>query len=189
MHTPAQIAELSSHADWVRALARELVRDEHRAEDVVQETWVAALRRPPRDDSNVRGWLATVVRNVVRGRARANVRRIKSDLPPEKCTPGQGAFLLLGLGVYSSGGRSQLGRRVRQHRATAEKGRDDLPELLLHGVKANLVAFRVQEVREEPKVIAYLCLRHNHRSTCLLRSCKHWRQIVSSVEVNDSPVV
>jgi DNA-directed RNA polymerase specialized sigma24 family protein len=44
---PPNLAELLTHADWVKSLARELVRDEHRAEDVVQETWIAALRHGP----------------------------------------------------------------------------------------------------------------------------------------------
>jgi len=45
---PVDIETLLSHRPFVRALARRLVRDEARAEDVVQETWLAALRRPPR---------------------------------------------------------------------------------------------------------------------------------------------
>ena len=39
-------------------LARELVRDAASADDVLQETWLAALERPPRGGANVRGWLA-----------------------------------------------------------------------------------------------------------------------------------
>ena len=73
--TPPSLAELLSHADWVRGLARELVRDPTRVEDVVQDTWLAALRRPPRTGTNVRAWLAAVVRNVVRDGARARRRR------------------------------------------------------------------------------------------------------------------
>ncbi len=53
------------HLDWVRALARSLVRDAHLAEDVVQETWLAALRRPASDARPSKGWLARVVRNAV----------------------------------------------------------------------------------------------------------------------------
>lgn len=71
--------------------------------------------------------------------------------------------------------RAPLERGVRQHCAVHEAGRDYLAEPLLHGVKANLIALRVQEVREEPKVIAYLCLWHHHSSTCLLHSRKQWR--------------
>lgn len=80
MHRSPDMTELLTHADWVRRLARELVRDEHRVDDVVQETWVAAMRSPPGDSSNVRGWLAKVVRNIARGRGRADVRRIKREV-------------------------------------------------------------------------------------------------------------
>jgi DNA-directed RNA polymerase specialized sigma24 family protein len=39
---------LLQHEPFVRALVRALVPDEARAQDVVQETWLTALRRPPR---------------------------------------------------------------------------------------------------------------------------------------------
>ena len=38
---PPDLAELLTHADWVRRLARDLVRDKHGDEDVVQETVLA----------------------------------------------------------------------------------------------------------------------------------------------------
>ena len=71
--------ELLAHADWVRGLARELVRDEQRAADVVQDTWVAALERPPLDARNLRGWLASVARNLARGVGRADARRTRRE--------------------------------------------------------------------------------------------------------------
>jgi RNA polymerase sigma-70 factor (ECF subfamily) len=40
--------------------------DEHTAEDVVQETWLRALRRPPRDPAGFRGWLHVVARRYLR---------------------------------------------------------------------------------------------------------------------------
>src|SRR5262245_54489833 len=40
--------------------------DEHTAEDVVQETWLRALRRPPRDSAGFRGWLHVVARRCLR---------------------------------------------------------------------------------------------------------------------------
>ena len=67
--------DLLAHASWVRALARSLVADTSAAEDVVQETWVSALESPPARDENLRGWLATVVHNAVRMRARGAGRR------------------------------------------------------------------------------------------------------------------
>lgn len=59
------IDDLLAHAGWVRALALALLRDKSRADDVVQQTWLAALRTPPRDPLRVKGWLRRVVTNLV----------------------------------------------------------------------------------------------------------------------------
>ena len=48
--SPIRPEDLLAHSQWARALARTLVRDAATAEDLVQETWVAALKRPPRAD-------------------------------------------------------------------------------------------------------------------------------------------
>lgn len=67
-------SELLAHAAWLGQLARTLVRDD--ADDLVQETWVAALRRPPDTDAgSVRPWLRTVLTNVARLRWRSNAHR------------------------------------------------------------------------------------------------------------------
>lgn len=58
------IEDLLRHDAWVRRLARRLVADPSAAEDVVQDTWAAALHRPPRVPTNARAWLARVVRNL-----------------------------------------------------------------------------------------------------------------------------
>lgn len=63
---PIPFEELLEHAGWVRALARRLVRDSGVADDLVQETWLAALRRPPADRRNLRGWLGRVVTHAAR---------------------------------------------------------------------------------------------------------------------------
>ena len=38
---------LLQHRAWVRRLARHLVVDEARADDLEQQTWLAALQKPP----------------------------------------------------------------------------------------------------------------------------------------------
>ncbi len=44
METPSTTPEaLLAHAEWVRRLAGTLVRDEDRADEVVQRIWLAAL--------------------------------------------------------------------------------------------------------------------------------------------------
>ncbi len=63
---------------WLRRLAVRLVQDPHVAEDVVQDTVVAALTHAPsqpREPGAARAWLARVLRNVVRQGHRAARRR------------------------------------------------------------------------------------------------------------------
>ncbi len=69
-----RLDELLAQAGWLDRLARRLVADPAEADEVVQETWVAALRDPSRAHS-VRGWLAQIARNVVRQRGRAEGAR------------------------------------------------------------------------------------------------------------------
>ena len=66
---------LVQHAGFVRALARGLLTDSSEADDVVQETWLAAMTRPPRHAANLRGWLGTVARNFAFQRNRSGKRR------------------------------------------------------------------------------------------------------------------
>jgi RNA polymerase sigma-70 factor (ECF subfamily) len=80
--TASSPEELLRHAQWVRRLARKLVQDPNVADDVVQQTWLAALEHPPeslaRGTANAsaeRSWLARVVANFVRQRGRAEARR------------------------------------------------------------------------------------------------------------------
>ena len=66
---------LLAHAAWVRRLAGCLVRDDALADDLTQETFLAALRHPPAAELPPRPWLGQVVRNLVRMRARGERRR------------------------------------------------------------------------------------------------------------------
>jgi RNA polymerase sigma factor (sigma-70 family) len=80
METPASDlpSELLEHAAFARRLARALVADASLAEDVVQQSFVSALERPPRLGAGLRGWLSVVVRRtaskLLRGRRRAALR-------------------------------------------------------------------------------------------------------------------
>ncbi|MEM9799415.1 MAG: sigma-70 family RNA polymerase sigma factor [Planctomycetota bacterium] len=71
--------DLLSHLAWSRALARRLVGDDATADDVVQESFAAALRRPPERDGPLKPWLARVVQNVARQRARSEGRRTERE--------------------------------------------------------------------------------------------------------------
>lgn len=75
MKTKLAIDELTAQRAWVSRLAYRMVRDLDDAEDVAQETYVAALTSPPVADRPARGWLARVATNVVRGRIRRDRRR------------------------------------------------------------------------------------------------------------------
>src|SRR6185503_7080657 len=74
-------AALLAHADWVRGLARHLVADAHAADDLAQDALAAALVHPPPDDRPLRGWLAGVLRNLVRQEQReAGNRRAREEV-------------------------------------------------------------------------------------------------------------
>ncbi|HEX6886164.1 MAG TPA: RNA polymerase sigma factor, partial [Planctomycetota bacterium] len=73
MTRPLEIEELLSHAGWLRGLARSLVHEPAAAEDLVQDTWLAALRQPPGREP--RAWLARVARNLAHNARRGAGRR------------------------------------------------------------------------------------------------------------------
>ncbi len=71
---PLALEELLAQASWLRRLARRLVAGEDAAEDLVQETWLAALRHPPADGA-ARPWLARVARRLASNFRRDAARR------------------------------------------------------------------------------------------------------------------
>jgi RNA polymerase sigma factor (sigma-70 family) len=58
------VEELLIHRDFVRGLAHRLLFDENSAADISQQTWLAAIRNPPRKGVPSKPWLAKVVRNL-----------------------------------------------------------------------------------------------------------------------------
>jgi len=84
---------LLAHAGWLRQLAASLVSDPGTADDVVQDTWLAALRHAPADDRPLEPWLARVARNFAFKRRRSERRRaeheLAADAPRELPTPEQ----------------------------------------------------------------------------------------------------
>src|SRR5262249_18060373 len=61
---PVDPEHLLGEDGFVRGLARHLLRDANGADDLAQETWVAALQRGPRG-APLRHWLATVMRRLL----------------------------------------------------------------------------------------------------------------------------
>ncbi len=69
------ITDLLEHEGFVRSLARSLVGSDADADDLTQDTWVAALRNPPQRGLPLTAWLGRVVRNQFRNRRREQARR------------------------------------------------------------------------------------------------------------------
>ena len=65
---------LIEHAEFIRSIARGLLRDPHAVDDVAQETMLAALQKPPRA-GHFRAWLTAVARNLALTRRRGEQRR------------------------------------------------------------------------------------------------------------------
>lgn len=80
---------LLSDLRWTQRLAASLARDGAEADDLWSETWSAAGREQKKVH---RGWIATTMRNIVRMRRRAEIRRLAreaatADLAVQPSTP------------------------------------------------------------------------------------------------------
>ncbi len=64
---------LLQHTAFVQRIASQLAGPD--ADDLAQQTWAAALRSPPRQQTNLRGFLATVTNNLWRNHKRGEYRR------------------------------------------------------------------------------------------------------------------
>lgn len=73
-HIPDALG-LGQHVTWLRRLAAALVNDAALAEDLVQETALAALERDPGAGKPPRAWLARVLRNRFKDAARQAIHR------------------------------------------------------------------------------------------------------------------
>ncbi len=73
------IERLLVHGEFLRRLARRLLGDDALAEDVVQQTWLAALEKPPARPGSWRAWLTGVTRNLARQARRGEHRRARRE--------------------------------------------------------------------------------------------------------------
>jgi RNA polymerase sigma factor (sigma-70 family) len=85
------VVDLLAHRRWLRRLAHHLVAGAGDAEDAVQETWLAALRAPPRGRQRARAWLGQVLRNALRHGARRDRRRRGREQAAAALLPAAGA--------------------------------------------------------------------------------------------------
>ena len=60
------INQVMAEGRWLQRLALCLAHDHADADDMVQETWLAALRASPDARGSMRPWLTQVLRNVRR---------------------------------------------------------------------------------------------------------------------------
>lgn len=86
------IEQLLENKGWLKAIAYSLVQDDAWADDIVQETWLAALRCPPTHQRAARPWLARVVRNLANRTVRDQNRRTRRERVTARsaevyCTP------------------------------------------------------------------------------------------------------
>jgi RNA polymerase sigma factor (sigma-70 family) len=74
MSSAFDLEALLAHDRFVRSLAKSLVLDADRAEDLAQQAWVASLEGRPAG-SALRGWLTATVRNLAAKARLADARR------------------------------------------------------------------------------------------------------------------
>lgn len=69
------IDNLLPHAAFVRALAHDLTRDPHDGDDLEQEAWLQAMRRPPRHGESLRRWFTALLGSLHKNHRRTERRR------------------------------------------------------------------------------------------------------------------
>jgi RNA polymerase sigma factor (sigma-70 family) len=100
--------DLARHGAFLARLARALAHGHDEAEDLVQDTYVAALRHPPDPARPPRPWFAQVMRNLARMRRRGDARQREREA------------------IWQSEGRAvptpdELYERALTHRALADQ--------------------------------------------------------------------
>lgn len=132
--------ELLRHTAWMRRLARSLIRDFQGADDLVQDAWIELSRRPEARVGGLRPYLAGIVRNLGRQRARREGARARSEerAARDEAIPSPEAVM----------------ERLEVQRAVVELLRD-LPEpqrdtILLHFVEG-LSAARIARLQGAPE--------------------------------------
>jgi RNA polymerase sigma factor (sigma-70 family) len=81
--------QVLAEGEWLQRLALGLAHDQADADDVVQETWLAALRAPPHARGSMRPWLARVLRNAHRKLWRGDSRRRRREVGASSQSEGQ----------------------------------------------------------------------------------------------------
>lgn len=98
--------EFQKHAPFLRALARRLASDQFAAEDLVQETYVAASVGKPRAENGLVPWLAGILRNRAARRVRTESRRRRREQAAGASEPAED--------TASVASKLEVGRRLLQ---------------------------------------------------------------------------
>lgn len=141
------VEDLLREGAWVRALARRLVVDDAAADDVVQDTWVAAMRSAPAEREQLRPWLARVVRNFAASARRSDAHRAAREADVARHEPEGSAsdslerleaqrVLVEALAELAEPYRTTLMRRYFDGWTAADIARDD-------GIPAATVRWRI----------------------------------------------
>ncbi len=77
--SPPPSDSLLTHAGALRSMARALLRDEHAADDVAQDTWLRALIASPSTERGLGGWLQRVAEGLVQKHRRSEGRRAERE--------------------------------------------------------------------------------------------------------------
>ena len=64
-----------AHTDFIKQLTFRYIHDEHHAEDLTQDVWVAFLENPPDNHVSIRSWIISTVKNLSYMMHRSDVRR------------------------------------------------------------------------------------------------------------------
>ena len=99
-------SRLTHHSGALRALGRELLADDGELDDLVQDTYLAALRRPPEPRDGSGPWLLEVARNLAHRSSRTARRNSKRKTAGASSASRRVAKLLEQL-------RDEPGERVR----------------------------------------------------------------------------
>lgn len=148
------LTDLVAEEAWTRRLVQTLAGGRDVGDDVLQETWIAAARRPPGADRPLRAWLTVVVRNFVRSRVRSEERRDAreqaaldavgaTDTPEELVARAQARRLLAEMVLeIEEPYRQTLLLRYYEGRSAAEISR-------LQGVPAGTVRWRLKTALDQ----------------------------------------
>jgi RNA polymerase sigma-70 factor (ECF subfamily) len=83
--------EVVAHHTWLRRLARRLARSNARADDLIQDTYLTALRKAP-PDGTLRPWLHAVMRKLAWGQLRSERRRTRREQAFAQIAPSSTAL-------------------------------------------------------------------------------------------------